>query len=62
MNAWLGGGFMTPLLKRGQAITEANPREIVTKPRVMGGWKQIGIVEATSGDVDKANMVTVLVR
>jgi len=53
---------MTPLLKRGQAITEANPREIVTKPRVMGGWKQIGIVEATSGDVDKANMVTVLVR
>ena len=53
---------MAPLLKRGQAVTEANPFEIVTKPRVMRGWKQIGIIETTRRDVDEADTITMLIR
>jgi len=52
---------MSGFLKCWQAIAEAYPREIVTKPRVMRGWKGFRTIEATRGDVDESDAITVLV-
>ena len=57
-----GARFWSPFAKRRQPIAKTYPRDVVSKPRVMGWRKQFRVVEAAGRDVDGFLRPTVLVR